>query len=117
MARKLQIKRGKAVNLPTLAQGELAMTTDAGAEKVHIGTGDDNLTLAMERDTIIVGEEAVLGGTTTLNKTDGSLLLGLDPATGVTVAYPTGDSNAANKKYVDDKLNFLTAADIQSICV
>ena len=51
MSRKFQIKRGLRVNLPTLAQGELAMTTDTGSEGVHIGTGTgSNIELARKSD-------------------------------------------------------------------
>ena len=32
MARKFQIKRGLKADMPTLAQGELGMTTDTGSE-------------------------------------------------------------------------------------
>lgn len=42
MARKFQIKRGPKANLPTLAQGEFAMTTDSGAEALWLGTGTAN---------------------------------------------------------------------------
>ena len=46
MARKLQIKRGLKATMPTLAQGEFAMTIDAGSEGVFIGTGAENIELA-----------------------------------------------------------------------
>ena len=47
MSRRLQIKRGLKENLPFLAQGELAMVTNSGAEEVHIGTGTgENIQLA-----------------------------------------------------------------------
>ena len=39
MARKFQIRRGLKKNLPTMAQGEFVMTTDAGAEGLFIGSG------------------------------------------------------------------------------
>ena len=50
MARKLQIKRGLKAGMPTLAQGELAMTIDAGSESVFIGTGTENIELARKSD-------------------------------------------------------------------
>ena len=43
MARKFQIKRGLKANLPTLAQGEFAMTTNSGAEGLFLGNGTKNL--------------------------------------------------------------------------
>ena len=50
MARKFQIKRGLKATMPTLAQGEFAMTTDAGSEGVFIGTGTENIELARKSD-------------------------------------------------------------------
>ena len=43
MARKFQIKRGLKADMPTLAQGELGMTTDTGSEGLFIGTGTENI--------------------------------------------------------------------------
>ena len=50
MARKLQIKRGLKKNLPTMAQGEFAMTTDSGAEELYIGNGVQNLQIPLLKD-------------------------------------------------------------------
>lgn len=50
MARKFQIKRGLLANLPTLAQGELAMTTNSGGEKLFIGNGTSNLEVTLKKD-------------------------------------------------------------------
>lgn len=47
MARILQIKRGLKANLPTLAQGEFAMTTDSGAESLYLGNGAKNLKIPL----------------------------------------------------------------------
>lgn len=46
MARKFQILRGLKTKLPTLAQGELAMTTDSGREGLYLGTGGKNIRFA-----------------------------------------------------------------------
>lgn len=43
MANVLQIKRGLEANLPTLAAGELAFTTDT--KKFYVGDGTDNICL------------------------------------------------------------------------
>ena len=43
MSRKFQIKRGPLANLPTLAQGEIGMTTNSGSERLFMGTGAKNL--------------------------------------------------------------------------
>ena len=50
MARTFQIKRGLKADMPTLAQGELGMTTDAGSEGLFIGTGTDNIEFARKSD-------------------------------------------------------------------
>ena len=50
MARKFQIKRGLKAGMPTLAQGELAMTTDSGSEGLFIGTGTENIEIAKKSD-------------------------------------------------------------------
>ena len=46
MGRIIQIKRGPKSTMPTLSQGELAMTTDSGSEGLFIGTGIENIELA-----------------------------------------------------------------------
>ena len=43
MGKTIQIKRGLKAGMPTLAQGELAMTTDSGSEGLFIGTGTENI--------------------------------------------------------------------------
>lgn len=42
MANTIQVKRGAFASLPTLAAGEFGFSTDAGAQKVHIGDGVAN---------------------------------------------------------------------------
>lgn len=48
MARIFQIKRGLKANLPTLAQGEFAMTTDSGSEALWLGTGSQNKKIPLD---------------------------------------------------------------------
>ena len=50
MGRIIQIKRGPKSTMPTLSQGELAMTTDSGSEGLFIGTGMENIELARKSD-------------------------------------------------------------------
>lgn len=50
MAKKLQIKRGARASMPTLAQGELGMTTDSGSEGLFVGTGTENIEMARKSD-------------------------------------------------------------------
>ena len=50
MGRIIQIKRGPKSTMPTLSQGELAMTTDTGSESLFIGTGTENIELARKSD-------------------------------------------------------------------
>lgn len=59
MARKFQIKRGLKANLPTLAQGEFAMTTDSGAEALWLGNGSENLKIPLHPTASDVGAEQV----------------------------------------------------------
>ena len=43
MARTFQIKRGLKADMPTLAQGELGMTTAPGSDGLLIGTGTETI--------------------------------------------------------------------------
>lgn len=61
MARKFQIKRGLKANLPTLAQGEFAMTTDSGAEGVYIGNGSANIELARKDKSVQTTGDIMIG--------------------------------------------------------
>ena len=67
MARKFQIKRGLKAGMPTLAQGELAMTTDAGSEGVFIGTGTENIELARKSDLDTIPTPDISGQISTHN--------------------------------------------------
>jgi len=48
MARKLQIKRGKKADMPTLAEGEFGLALDE--RRLYIGTGTENVPIAMNFD-------------------------------------------------------------------
>lgn len=48
MANKIKFKRGASSNLPTLDVGEPALVTDAGSEKLYIGSSSGNIQLARE---------------------------------------------------------------------
>ena len=56
MGKTIQIKRGPKNTMPTLAQGELGMTTDSGAEGLFIGTGTKNIEMARKSDLNISGQ-------------------------------------------------------------
>jgi hypothetical protein len=55
MSRKLQVKRGHAANLPTLAEGEFGFVTDE--KKLYIGDGSNNLQLANADLSNVSGED------------------------------------------------------------
>ena len=48
MARKLQVRRGTAANMPVLADGELGFQTDTG--RLFVGNGGVNVPLVMETE-------------------------------------------------------------------
>ena len=65
MARIFQIRRGARANLPSLAQGEFAMTTDSGAEALWLGTGSRNKKIPLEPTAADVGAVSRSGDTMT----------------------------------------------------
>ena len=65
MAKKLQIKRGARASMPTLAQGELGMTTDSGSEGLFVGTGTENIEMARKSDLDAIPTPDVSGQITT----------------------------------------------------
>lgn len=65
MARKFQIKRGLRANLPALAQGEFAMTTDSGTEALWLGTGSKNKKIPLDPSAADVGAVNKAGDTMT----------------------------------------------------
>ena len=67
MARTFQIKRGLKADMPTLAQGELGMTTDAGSEGLFIGTGTENIEFARKSDLDAIPTPDVSGQISTHN--------------------------------------------------
>lgn len=67
MARTFQIKRGLKADMPTLAQGELGMTTDAGSEGLFIGTGTENIEFARKSDLDAIPTPDVSGQINTHN--------------------------------------------------
>ena len=102
MARKFQIKRGLKAGMPTLAQGEFAMTTDAGSEGVFIGTGTENIELARKSDLDAIPTPDVSGQINTHN-TDSSahsdIRSSITTHTGNTSVHITDDErNAWNAK-------------------
>ena len=104
MARKFQIKRGLKATMPTLAQGEFAMTTDAGSEGVFIGTGTENIELARKSDLDAIPTPDVSGQINTHN-TDSSahsdIRSSITTHTGNTSIHVTSDQKTAWDAKID----------------
>ena len=104
MARKFQIKRGLKAGMPTLAQGELAMTIDAGSEGVFIGTGTENIELARKSDLDAIPTPDVSGQINTHN-TDSSahsdIRSSITTHTGNTSIHVTSDQKTAWDAKID----------------
>ena len=104
MARKFQIKRGLKAGMPTLAQGEFAMTTDAGSEGVFIGTGTENIELARKSDLDAIPTPDVSGQINTHN-TDSSahsdIRSSITTHTGNTSIHVTSDQKTAWDAKID----------------
>lgn len=104
MARKFQIKRGLKAGMPTLAQGELAMTTDSGSEGLYIGTGTENIELARKSDLDAIPTPDVSGQINTHN-TDSSahsdIRSSITTHTGNTSIHVTASEKAAWDAKVD----------------
>ena len=120
MARQLQIKRGLKATMPTLAQGELAMTTDTGTEGVFIGTGTENIELARKSDLDAIPTPDVSGQINTHN-TDSSahsdIRSSITAHTGDTSIHVTSDQKTAwdakaTISYVDQKISEIPTPDV-----
>ena len=120
MARQLQIKRGLKAGMPTLAQGELAMTIDAGSEGVFIGTGTENIELARKSDLDAIPTPDVSGQINTHN-TDSSahsdIRSSITTHTGNTSIHVTSDQKTAwdakaTTSYVDQKISEIPTPDV-----
>lgn len=119
MARTLQIKRGLAAMLPTLAVGEFGLTTDT--KKLYIGTSSGNLEVGglptiggtMTGDLNMGGKSiksalnistagistSIVGSDSGVVQFDAQLDMGEYPLTGLVA--PINALDAANKQYVD----------------
>ena len=121
MARKFQIKRGLKASMPELAQGELAMTTDAGSEGLFIGTGTGtNIELARKSDLDAIPTPDVSGQINTHN-TDSSahsdIRSSITTHTGNTSIHVTADQKTAwdakaTTSYVDQKISAIPTPDV-----
>ena len=104
MARKFQIKRGLKAGMPTLAQGELAMTIDSGSEGLFIGTGTENIELARKSDLDAIPTPDVSGQINTHN-TDSSahsdIRSSITTHTGNTSIHVTSDQKTAWDAKID----------------
>ena len=120
MARKFQIKRGLKAGMPTLAQGEFAMTTDAGSEGVFIGTGTENIELARKSDLDTIPTPDVSGQINAHN-TDSSahsdIRSSITTHTSNTSIHVTSDQKTAwdakaTTTYVDQKISEIPTPDV-----
>ena len=102
MARTFQIKRGLKAKLPTLAQGEFAMTTDNGSESLWLGTGSQNKKILLDPTAADVGAVALNGS----NAMTGNLLL--EKAGGIsTVLYDSTANSEGRVAIWDQTMAFL----------
>ena len=120
MARKFQIKRGLKTGMPTLAQGEFAMTTDAGSEGVFIGTGTENIELAKKSDLDAIPTPDV-GGQINTHNSDSSahsdIRSSITTHTSNTSIHVTSDQKTAwdakaTTTYVDQKISEIPTPDV-----
>ena len=120
MARKFQIKRGLKAGMPTLAQGEFAMTTDAGSEGVFIGTGTENIELARKSDLDAIPTPDVSGQIGTHNSDSSAhsdIRSSITAHTGDTSIHVTSDQKTAwdakaTTSYVDQKISEIPTPDV-----
>ena len=120
MARKFQIKRGLKAGMPTLAQGEFAMTTDAGSEGVFIGTGTENIELARKSDLDAIPTPDVSGQIGTHNSDSSAhsdIRSSITTHTGNTSIHVTSDQKTAwdakaTTTYVDQKISEIPTPDV-----
>ena len=120
MARKLQIKRGLKAGMPTLAQGELAMTIDAGSESIFIGTGTENIELARKSDLDAIPTPDVSGQIGTHNSDSSAhsdIRSSITTHTGNASIHVTSDQKTAwdakaTTSYVDQKISEIPTPDV-----
>ena len=120
MARQLQIKRGLKAGMPTLAQGELAMTIDAGSEGVFIGTGTENIELARKSDLDTIPTPDVSGQIGTHNSDSSAhsdIRSSITTHTSNTSIHVTSDQKTAwdakaTTTYVDQKISEIPTPDV-----
>lgn len=119
----IQVKRGAYGSLPTLAAGEFGFSTDAGAQKLHIGDGAANHEIVLHdlfnANTFLYATSdntpqvktraetmALLSG-----QASADFAMNTHKVTGV--VDPTADQDAATKNYVDAVLSGL---DLHASC-
>ena len=120
MARKFQIKRGLKAGMPTLAQGELAMTTDSGSEGLFIGTGTENIELARKSDLDAIPTPDVSGQINTHNADSSAhsdIRESITTHTSDTSIHVTADQKTAwdakaTTSYVDQKISEIPTPDV-----
>ena len=120
MARTFQIKRGLKADMPTLAQGELGMTTDSGAESLFIGTGTENIEFARKSDLDAIPTPDVsgqIGAHNSDSSAHSDIRTSITTHTGDTSIHVTADQKAtwdakATTTYVDQKISEIPTPDV-----
>ena len=104
MGKTIQIKRGPKNTMPILAQGELGMTTDSGAEGLFIGTGTENIELARKSDLDAIPTPDVSGQIGTHNSDSSAhsdIRKSITTHTGNTSIHVTADQKTAWDAKID----------------
>lgn len=120
MARTFQIKRGLKADMPTLAQGELGMTTDAGSEGLFIGTGTENIEFARKSDLDAIPTPDVsgqIGAHNSDSSAHSDIRESITTHTGDVSIHVTADQKAtwdakATTTYVDQKISEIPTPDV-----
>lgn len=104
MSRKLQVKRGKEANLPTLAEGEFGFLTDK--KKLYIGSDSGNIKIPM-------GDEGL--PVVNITSTDGIAYTGelpIEPYVGLTITVVPNKTMVVSE---DDSLDYPTLNGVEVI--